>query len=272
MSDPGAAPAINAENAQPKPVSGTDVKSEAPLNLPEKFKGKTPEQIAEAYVELERKLGDQSKTVEEAKVLREQTDTLIKAIWSDPELYRKVEAGVKKFTNGESLPERDPKKGDDAPKSEVNPIVSDLRTAEENRVLNDFFTKYGYNRLDEKSRKDSYAKLSTTVAELVDPSGKRSIKDIFASIPVTKLRAYLENAHFIANKDNIVEQARASGSLAREENDAGAIGSFAASSGKASDSVKLSSREREVARKQGISEEDYAKNKLMIQKDREKYD
>src|SRR3990167_8425854 len=129
MNDSDNAPAIKAENAEGKPVSGTDVKSEALLQLPEKFKGKTPEQIAEAYVELERKIGEQSSTVEEAKKLREQTDTLVRAIWSDPDLYRQVEAGVKKFTNGESLPERDPKKGDAAPKSEVNPIISDLRTA-----------------------------------------------------------------------------------------------------------------------------------------------
>jgi len=272
MTDQGNAPAIKAENAEGKPVGGTDVKSEAPLQLPEKFKGKTPEQIAKAYIELESKLGEQSQTVEEAKKLREQTDTLVRAIWSDPDLYRQVEAGVKKFTSGESLPGRDPKKGDAAPKSEVNPIVSDLRTAEENRVLNDFFSKYGYNKLDEKSRKDSYAKLSTTVAELVDPSGKRSIKDIFASIPVTRLRAYLENAHFIANKDQIVQQARISGSLAREENESGAIGSFAASSGKSDEGVTLTSREREVAQKMGISEEKYAKRKAEKLKAEAQYD
>jgi len=271
MTDEKNAPAINADKAEGKPVGEAD-KSQAPLQLPEKFKGKTPEQIAEAYIDLEKKMGEQSNTVAEAKKLQEQTDTLVRAIWSDPDLYRQVEAGVKKFTGGESLPNREAsKKGDDAPKDEVNPIVSDLRTAEENRVLNDFFDKFGYRNLDEKSRKDSYAKLSTTVAELVDPSGKKSIKDIFASIPVTKLRAYLENAHFIANREKIIEQAKTSGSLAREENDAGAIGSFAASSGKDKSSVTLTNREREVAQKMGISEEKYAKRKLEKLKDDERY-
>jgi len=264
------APAIEAENAQGQPVVKTEENNDAPLQLPEKFKGKTPEQIASAYVELEKKLGEQSTTVEEAKKLREQTDTLVKAIWSDPDLYRQVEAGVKKFMGGETLPERDPKKGD-APKNEVNPIISDLRTAEENRVLNDFFGKYGYDKLDEKSRKDAYAKLSTTVAELVDPSGTKSLKQIFASIPVTKLRPYLEHAHKIANFDTIVENARNSGSLAREENEAGAIGRFAASSDRSGSSVKLTNREREVAQKMGISEEKYLKQKINKMKDDEKY-
>jgi hypothetical protein len=244
--------------------------TEAPLQLPEKFKGKSPEQIAKAYLDLESKMGEQSKTVEEAKTLRDQTDTLVKAIWSDPDLYRQVEAGVKKFTSGESLPERDPKK-DATPKDAVNPIISDLRTNEENRVLNDFFSKYGYNTLDEKSRKDAYAKLSTTVAELVDPSGKKSIKEIFSSIPVTKLRSILDNAHKIANFDQIVNKARSSAAIPLEENRDGAIGSFAASNKRASDSVTLTSRERDVAQKMGISEEKYLKRKIEKMKDDEKY-
>jgi len=274
MSEDKNAPAINADKAQGKPVGEAGNNSQAPLNnLPEKFKGKSPEQIVEAYLNLEKQMGDQSKTVEEAKVLREQTDTLVRAIWFDPDLYRQVEAGVKKYTSGKSLPNREvPKKGDDSPKSEVNPIISDLRTNEENRVLNDFFGKYGYNTLDEKSRKDAYAKLSTTVAELVDPSGKKSIKEIFASIPVTRLRSYLENAHFIANKDNIVQQAKLSGSLAREENESGAIGSFAASNKRGSESVTLTASEREVASKMGISEEKYAKRKAQMLKDNERYE
>ena len=244
--------------------------TEAPLQLPEKFKGQTPDQIAKAYVELERKLGEQSKTVEEAKTLREQTDTLVKAIWSDPDLYRQVEAGVKKFTSGESLPNRETPK-DAKPSDAVNPIISDLRTNEENRVLNDFFTKYGYNTLDEKSRKDAYAKLSTTVAELVDPSGTKSIKQIFASIPVTKLRSYLDHAHKIANFDQIVEKARSSAAIPLEENRDGAIGSFAASNKRAGSSVTLTSREREVASKMGISEEKYLQRKIEKMKDDEKY-
>lgn len=272
MTEPNAAPAVNAENAQPKPVSAPGESAQAPLQLPEKFKGQTPEQIAKAYVELESKLGEQSKTVEEAKKIQEDADTLLRAIWSDPDLYRQVEAGVKKYTRGESLPSREtvqPKKGDEAPK--VDSTISDLKTAEENRVLNDFFNKYGYNKLDEKTRKDSYAKLSTAVAELVDPGGKKPIREIFASIPVTKLSRYLENAHFIANKEKVIEQARNSAILSQEENRDGAIGSFAASSVKDRGTVTLTAREREVARKQGISEDEYAKQKALIQKDQERF-
>jgi len=273
MVDEAQAPALEADKAEGKPVSGTDTKSEAPSQLPEKFKGQTPDQIAKAYVELEKKLGEQSKTVEEAKTLREQTDTLVRAIWNDPDLYRQVEAGVRKYTSGESLSDREPpKKGVSAPKeSEVNPTLVDLKIAEENRVLNDFYSKYGYNNLDEKTRKDSLAKLSSTVAELVDPGGKRPIREIFASIPVTKLQRYLENAHFIANKEKFLEQAKNSALLSEEENRAGAIGSFAASSGREKEGVSLSAREREVAQKMGISEEKYAKRKAQMLKDNERY-
>jgi hypothetical protein len=271
MTDVNTPPADADKGKQPDSGAGAPA---APLQLPEKFKGQTPEQIAKAYVELEKKMGEQSTTVEEAKKLKEQTDTLIKAIWNDPDLYRQVEDGVKKYINGESLPSRDanPKKGDEPPKGvQVDPTISDLRVSEENRVLNDFFAKYGYNKLDEKTRKDSYAKLSLAVAELVDPNGKKSIRDVFASIPVSKLSRYLEHAHFIANKDSIIEQAKNSARLSEQENRDGAIGSFAASSGKSDSGVKLTNREREVAQKMGISEENYLKRKIEKMKDDEKY-
>ena len=124
---------------------------EAPYQLPEKFKGKTPDQIAKAYVDLEKKLGEQSTTVKEAKKIQEQTDTLLRAIWANPDLYRQVETGIKEYTEGKQLPDTRLKKpsdlkkgGEEAPEQEVPDDLSDLKRAEENRVLDEFFTKFGY--------------------------------------------------------------------------------------------------------------------------------
>ena len=262
------------QNPQNSGGSGQGNKApEAPYNLPEKFKGKSPDEIAQAYVELEKKLGEQSSTIEEANRLKEQTSTLISAIYADPDTYKVVEQSIKRYASGEAIPERkkhQKTKGDEAPKAEkVDPIVSDLRTNEENRVLNEFFTKYGYTTLDEKTRKDAYAKIATTLAEIVDPGGKRPLKDIMSSIPVAKLGRYLENAHFIANKDSILRQAKDSAVISQSENESGAIGSFASSSKSREPSVTLTNQEREVARKMGISEEKYVKRKAQILKDSE---
>jgi hypothetical protein len=261
------------KGTQQDPVSGdagqSDEKAtEASYQLPEKFKGKSPDEIAKAYVELEGKLGEQSKTVEEAKKAQEQVDTLLRAIWSDPDLYRKVEDGVRKYTSGESLPEsRTPdikdKNDEGAKKSESDPNVSEIRAAQENQILEKFFTDYGYKGQEEKAKKESYNRLALALANLRDPGGKKPIRQVLSEIPLSQLPQFLENAHFIANKGQIVDQAKRSALASKEENEAATIGSFA-SSGKKSEGVTLSNREREVARKMGISEEAYAKRRAQI--------
>lgn len=272
MLDDQNAPA-DADKAQTTPPVSGDAgqgskDTEAPLQVPEKFQGKSPEEIAKAYQELEKKFGETSEEVASARKVMEQNDTLLRAIWSDPDLYRQVEQGVKKYTSGEVLPETKPNdkppKGDEGSKESQVDQVADLKVASENRVLNEFAVKYGYNTLPEKERKDSYARLAVTLAELVDPGGKKSVRQILNNIPTSKLPRYLENAHFIANKDKFLEKAKDSGRVSHLENQEGSIGSFAASSGKAKTGVELTSREREVAQKMGVSEENYAKRKSQM--------
>lgn len=278
-------PAQDAEKGEEKtsPASegaGQDeVKTpEAPYQLPEKFKGKTPDQIAKAYVDLEKKLGEQSTTVKEAKKIQEQTDTLLRAIWANPDLYRQVETGIKEYTEGKQLPDTRLKKpsdlkkgGEEAPEQEVPDDLSDLKRAEENRVLDEFFTKFGYKNLSDKERKDAYARVAMSIAELVDPAGKRPIREILSSIPISKLPKYLENAHFIANKGQLVESAKRSALLDQRSNEEASIGSFAASSGKSKVGVPLSNREREIAQKLGVSEDEYAKRKGDIEKEAKRF-
>jgi len=271
-------PPANADKGQTNPPVSSGAgqgspSTEAPYNLPEKFQGKTPADIAKAYDELEKKLGEQSRTVEEARALQEQTDTLVKAIYSDPDLYRKVEQGVKRYTSGETLPDERSNpadKGDEARKSpKVDPIISDLKLVEENRIINKFMSDYGYTGLDEKTRKDSYAKLATTLAEIVDPGGKRPMQEVLSSIPLPKLGKYLENAHFIANKEAIIAHERQAAMLRGEENKSGAIGSFAAASPARGQGITLTNQERDIARKMGISEEKYLSKKLQMSKEAE---
>ncbi|MFA6069758.1 MAG: hypothetical protein WC810_14340 [Janthinobacterium sp.] len=277
-------PPANADKGSDNPPAGSDAgqgsNAEAPISqLPEKFKGKSGEEIAKAYLELESKMGEQSKTVEEASRLKDQTDTLLRAIWSDPDLYRQVEAGVKKYASGESLPSRDIPKGSDkaggeGAKDEKNdhaPQIKDLRMAEENRVLDDFFTKYGYKGLTEKDRKESYQRLVVSLAETYDPGGKKPIQQILSEIPLAKLPRYLENAHFLGNKDQIIDRAKRSALISTEENNAASIGSFSSGSPDRSSTVTLTQKEREIAGKLGISEDKYLKRKIETAKDASRY-
>ena len=250
-------------------------------NLPDSLKGKSNEEIVEMFVNLEKKMGEQSKDVDEARKLREQTDTLLGAIWSDPDLYRQVELGIQKYQTGGNLPEKrdekpDGKKGDEGAqvdKVEKNPVVDDLKLAEENRILGDFFKTNGYNNLDEKTRKESYQKLSLSLAELVDPGGKRPIREILSSIPLSKLPRFLEHAHKLANFDMIVDQAKKSTLISNRENESATIGGFPASNGRGTGEQLpvLTNREREISQKMGITEEQYAKRKLQIQKEDKRF-
>jgi len=293
MSDEKSSPKEDKEQEKPAPDSGESGKAdekkstEAPLKVtPEKLQGKSPEEVTKMYVELEKKIGEQSTKVSEAKKLRDDMDVVLKAIWADPDLYRQVETGIKKYQSGDSLPEgrglkdkmpdkkTDDKKGDEEAKKdqEVNPEVLEIRKSEENRVLNDFFKKFGYSNLNQDQRKEKYAQLAMSLAELVDPSGKRPIANVLRTIPLSKLPKYLENAHFIVNKDELIQKGKRSAMISQEENNQASIGSFAASSGKKDGSVQLTNRERDVARKMGVSEEKYAKRKAEMIDDANRFE
>jgi len=251
--------------------------TEAPLKLPEKLKGKSAEEITKMYLEAEKKIGEQSTSVSEAKKLKEQTDVMLKAIWSNPDLYRQVESGINSYLSGEKLPDTrkktKPKKGgEEAKGTEMSPEVADIRKATENRILGEFRSDLGYNNLPAKESQEKFTKTAVVLAELLDPSGKKSVKEIVAGVPLDRLPKYLRYAHRIAHSADAEKQATRSALASVEENKAASIGSFPASSGKAEGKIQLTNRERETASAMGISEEDYAKSKAAIEQDRKKYE
>jgi len=262
------------ERAPESGVSGQAEKkiesnTEAPLNLPDKFKDKSPQEIVEMYINLEKKLGETSTEVEEARKLKEQTDVLLRSIYSDPDVYRSVESAVARYQSGDTLPDNRKKgdnsnKGDEEDTTEENSDVVEIKMAEQNRILNEFYLKNGYNDLEGKERQDKLAKLAITLAELADPGGKKPIKQILSEIPLTKLPFFLENANYLSNKEELLKSEREAGLASNIENQSASIGSFSATGGKPNSGVTLTGREREIARKMGISEDVYAKRKQQI--------
>lgn len=255
------------QKADKAPESSSSGKAqEGSTEAPLKFK--SHEEAERSYKELERKLGEHSKEVEEARKLKDQTEVMLKAIWSDPDTYRQVESAINKFVSGEELPDTrkpDKKGGEGAKGTSVSPEMADLRKAEENRILGEFNRELGYDSLPDKERQEKFTQTAVVLAELLDPSGKKSVKEIVNSISLDKLPKYLRYAHRVAHTQEIAEQAKRSALISNEENRAASIGSFAASSGKTGSGVTLTNREREVARKMHISEEDYLKQKVKIQ-------
>lgn len=272
MADEPNAPVVTDKANEPAPVADT---GQANAQEAARLRFKSQQEAEKSYQELERKFGEHSKEVEEARKLRDQTDTLLRAIWADPDLYRQVEQGIQKYAKGEVIPdERKPVPQKEQPKDAIqtDPAISDMKKSQENKILDDFFTRYGYKELGEQEKKDAYAKLSLSLAEIVDPAGNRPIKEVLESIPLSKLPRFLENAHRIANYDMAINQAKQS-ALGSRENDEAVIGSFSSSASKSrANQVTLTNRERETARKMGISEDDYLKQKAEIQKQNSRYD
>ena len=232
---------------------------EAPSELPEKFKDKSPQEIAKMYVELEGKIGDQSKEVGDLRDYQRKMDSVLQAIWSDPNIYNQVDLQIKKIS-GVELPETKPpdeKKIPDKPeekKAELPQPDLDTRKALESQIINDFFRRYGIDQLEPEKRREAQVKLGTALAEMHDPGGKKPYPQIMSEISLQKLPRFLENAYLIANKDSLTSQAAG-------KTDEGAIGSIPSSASTTAESLTLSPAEREVAKKQGISEEKYLQRK-----------
>lgn len=257
--------------------SETKTDTEAPLKLPKKLQGKSGDEIAKMYLAAEKKIGEQSTSVAEAKKLKADTDVMLRAIWSDPDLYRKVESGINKYLSGKELPDNrkkiKPKKGDEEAKGTVmSSEVADIRKASENRILTEFRSDLGYDNLPAKESQEKFTKTAVVLAELLDPSGEKSPKEIVKGIPLDQLPKYLRYAHRIAHTADAAQQAKRSALASAEENKAASIGSFPASSGKSKGKIQLTNRERQAASKMGISEEDYAKQKAAIILDNKKYE
>lgn len=228
--------------------------------LPERFRGKSPEELYQSYSELEKKLGEQSSEVEKAKKTKADMDLVLQAIWSDPELYQKTQAAILKVERGEILPETRTSTLDNTSKgnSESN---DEVRAVTQNRIFSDFNDKYRISALPSEQKAETLKKIANEVAEMVDPGGNKSMKEIYNSIRLDKLDSILEKAYKLAYLDDV-----ASGKV-DQSNIFAAFGRTPSSSGAAQDQDSaLTKEELQMAEKLGVTPEKYAKQKKNINK------
>lgn len=211
-------------------------------DLPEKFKGKSASDIAKSYLELEKKLGSHSQTQTEL----DQWRALGNVIKQDPELIKALEKKVA---------------GD---KSQERP-KDDTRDALSNKIVSDFEKEYSIDRLDPEKRQAMHKKIGEELADMLDPGGNKSTREILDSINLSKLPQYLGKAYRLATVDDESERARVKGILESQRNSEATFGSIPSTGGK-SNNDSLTTDERETAKKLGISEEKYLKQKQEINK------
>lgn len=236
--------------------SETKTKAPSQPNVPENLEGKSQSDLIKMYGELERKIGEQSQTVAEAKKLRENQKVLAEAIYGDPELRDKLEKRLRKVTGMEA---DESKEKEDTQKSEQLDQVHDLRRSQENRVIQEFSSKYGLDQMKADERKEVMKQVGKEMADLVDPTGKKDMNQVMSAISLERLPSLLEKSLYLAN----LESAK-SGEKELVNTDLAAIGPMSSSSVKRNKEDNLSDTESLVAKKLGVSRDDYLKAKKEI--------
>ena len=234
-----------------------EIKTEAPLK-PDKFEGKADEDVKKSYAELEKKFGEQSNEVAQAREVSEKMGVVLAAISADPQLYQSVENQIRKMYNQPPIEDQVQQQN-----QQPTPEKDDTRRAVTNNIMDDFYRRYGVDKLEADKKKEVTTKIGVALAEMLDPGGTKNYNEILSSISLERLPRYLENAYYLANKEELIEQSKLEAIQQSRENEMATIGSIPSSSGM-NGQMQLTQAERATAQKMGISEENYLKRKKEI--------
>ena len=226
-------------------------------DLPEKFKGKSASEIAKSYLELEKQFGEHSQEVKQTRDEIAQWQALGNVIKGNPKLREEIQVEIDRISG---------KKPDNADKSKpTEPTRDDTRIALENEIINNFEEKFGLHRLDNEKKKVIDKAIGTELAEMFDPGGTKPPSEVLRVIPLDKLSRVLEKAYRLATLDDEKEQVRSQAYLDAKLNNEAKIGSMP-SSGAQSETIILTPEQREAAKRMNVSEENYKKQLIAIQK------
>ncbi len=216
-------------------------------------KFKSVEDLEKSYEELEKKMGgwsDKEKRLSELEAFEKQATPVINFMWSDEDTLKKFRdyaTGSPKETatvdKANNLPEKDSQ-------------VVELVLAQESAIVSDFERKHGLDRLSPDEAKKVRLEVGKEMAALLDGKPKPSLRN---------LPTLLEKSYILMNAEKFKESGKVEGFVEALRAQGGAIGSATSSSSK-SDGVILTSEQRKIAHKMGISEEDYATNLQKISK------
>lgn len=240
----------SSDEGQPEKVT-----AEAPSNkIPDNLKDLSQGDLIKMYGELERKLGEQSQTVAEAKKIRENQQLLAEAIYGDQELHERLEKRLKKVMGYET--EEDSKEKKESGDGE-DPKLADLRRSHENRIISEFSSKYGLDQMNSDERQKVMKKVGAQLADLVDPTGKKNMNQVLEAISLEKLPNLLEKSFYLANMESITS----GGEALNGAQNLASIGRVSSSSVKGGPSESLSERESLIAKKLGLNPDDYLQEK-----------
>lgn len=228
--------------------------AEAHSKIPENLQNKSVEDVVKMYGELERKLGEQSTSVAEAKKIKENQQILARAVQdlseSDPDTIKKLESAIAKVT-GSAPTETKKQETDGEPKAD--PQVSELRQVTVNKSFDEFASRHGISKMGDDEKKKVMEKVGQELMDLYDPGGNKQWQQVLSEIPLAQLPTLLDKAYYLSAMGTAQN---------RSQTDFASVGSMPSSNQESNVSdVSLTPDEKKLAQMLGVSEEKWLKRK-----------
>lgn len=215
-------------------------------------------------VELAKEVGRLKAVAEEFETYKQKVDPVLETVWGDQELFQNVADKHNKRLGFTPDDKKDDKKS--TPETVPNKDVQDLRQKEIKDTIDGFRSEHKLTDLSEEARNKVEGRMLEILKENLDPNNnKKNIQEVFQDVSLVKLPKFLDDAYYLATKDEQKKAAYDAGlNAATTGGDVGVIGSMASGSVNSSGEVTITNREREIALKQGITPEQYLDNKKRI--------
>ena len=216
-------------------------------------------------VSMAKKLGEYETKIKAYEAYQQQVDPFLETVnfHLDKETKDKLVAEHNKRlgitptddNNTPPAPQTDPK---------LQSQVTDLRNSEVSDKVNNFYSRHGIDKMPDEDKKTLNTNVGRILMDMLDPMGnKRDLKEVLEDVPLPKLDKFLEDAYYLATKDQQLENARNTAMAEANQNNRGIIGSFPSQSTNP-DTISLSPQEKNIAAKAGWDEKKYLEMKKYI--------
>jgi len=204
----------------------------------------SPTEVAKAYKDLEKKYGEQSTEVQQAREFMTVVYPLLDEIKNDPELFKALDEKLKKKNLPSTTPTKADAKEEDNSQSEVRSVASDL-------ILSKFEEKHGINELDPEERRKLRKNIGDAIYELTGND--------LNHVDLRRLSGTLENAYILQKYKSKSETHEGD-----EGEERASISSVPSKGGK-SETV-LTPEEAHVAERMGLTRDQYVEGKKTLTK------
>lgn len=230
--------------------------------LPEKFRGKSAEEIAASYAELEKKHTQLSQDHSLTKKERDDLKALESFIDNDPDSFKYLQSRIEARKSGKTTPETPAQPQNDPRVSRLEAELNDTRLSTQSGIFEKFEGKYGL-REETDDTKEIKTRIGNTIKQMVAPKSPKTPAEIIATLPLDVLPQYLENAYKLATADDEKERVRRK-TIAQTRMNQDATFSDSPSTSLRENTTSLTAEEKKVARGLGITEEKYLSQKKSL--------